>query len=398
MILLVAIGVLTLVAAWDAVRQVHQLRQAICRIREETWDRRLRRAGVAVPDKQAQAREQVARRPWRRAGVPDSGVLTLMAVEVSSRLQAGADLARSWEQTWNHLGRGEFLGVDATGSPLNLVGLPKGRIGVHKEESFSAAESLVTASRFSFLSGAPLAAVLEQVAQSITQAEQARQAQEHAFTGPQLSSRVLTALPLVGVIGGQLLGAGSISWLLSPGLGPLCAVGGVSLLAAGHGVSRRLIRGARERSADQMRSTILCDLARSGLAAGASIPAVLTALGGAESQGMSSTAEIPALEQVARELLLGAPWKEAWEVAPAHVKILREGLRPGWEDGVSPLLLLEHSSRQTRRNHVAKAEEEASRLSVKLVLPLGLFLLPAFVCLGIIPVLVNLLSAQLGLP
>jgi pilus assembly protein TadC len=46
-----------------------------------------------------------------------------------------------------------------------------------------------------------------------------------------------------------------------------------------------------------------------------------------------------------------------------------------------------------RRERFRTAERQAAALGVKLVVPLGLCSLPAFVCLGVMPVLLAMLPA-----
>ena len=160
---------------------------------------------------------------------------------------------------------------------------------------------------------------------------------------------------------------------------------GVILMVVGHLVTRRFVRAATA-DGDVVDEALVLDLAASALSAGASVPGVLTALGGAlqeESAGV-----------VGRALLLGAPWNEAW-AAPDDEQWRRRRsrlescLRPGWEDGASPVALLEATARSLRAGRRARDEEAAERLAVRLVLPLGACHLPAFVILGIAPVVAS---------
>lgn len=387
-----ALAAIALLALWGAVENMwhaEQVSQESREIRRLEMRQRARRVGVVLPDSPPSgARLRLGPRGIRLRSpprLPDPETLSLMALEVSSRLQSGEDLTGAWARTWERCGSGPLLGVEVSGVPHNLL-----QAGRRKDDiAVSGAQALVTACRFSFLVGAPLAGVLQQVADGISRSARARQAQDQAFTGPQMSARILTALPLLAIVGGEALGAHTLEWFAGGGLGTLCALAGLVLLALGHGSTRRMMSAARARSADEMEATILCDLARSGLQVGAAIPSILSALGKAVDE--------PALPRIAKELVMGAGWAEAWEPIPARAGLLAQGLQPGWEQGVSPILLLEHAAQQSREKHLARAEEEAARLAVKLVVPLGLFLLPAFVVWGVIPVVVSLFGSQLGL-
>lgn len=326
--------------------------------------------------------------------------LALMALEVSSRLRAGGNLASAWEQTWNRNGKDSFQGIEVSGAPKNLLATQSSKSGgvhgrtwqrfVRAADRLDLAESgsaaIVAACRFSFLSGAPLADVLEQVAEGLVQATRGREAQDRAFTGPRLAARVLTSLPFLAIVLGELLGLGSVAWFFAGGIGTAALVCGLTLSAMGHLISQGMIARARERTKDEMEATILCDLAGAGLTAGASIPAVLKSLGRARGD--------KEWVRISEELVMGSTWAEAWDPLPARAHLLRRGLQVGWEEGVSPLILLTHLAAESRERHVALAEEEAARLTVKLVIPLGLFLLPAFVFLGILPAVFALMNGQ----
>lgn len=302
--------------------------------------------------------------------------LAEMCVEVSSRLRSGSPVAQAWEGTWRRI-TGEDIGpCDDDGVPTALKELPG-----------ETAVMVVAAIRFSALTGAPLTDVLLRCAESVNRMEEAAAAQRVAFAGPRLSARVLTALPLVGLIGGELLGAHSLAWFASGTLPAVIGIVGISLTLAGHLVSRRLISSAARGERDAIRAPVLCDLAVAGLQGGAAIPAVLSALGealGEEDYG-----------RVGQELLLGATWHEAWDPMPPGARLVKRGLQPGWEDGVAPTSLLLQIAADARRRTAANAKEAAERLGITLALPLGLLLLPAFILLGLMPILLSLVGDQM---
>lgn len=124
---------------------------------------------------------------------------------------------------------------------------------------------------------------------------------------------------------------------------------------------------------------LVCDLLCVALAAGASLPDACRAVGTA-CAGIHGRC----LTRAANALILGASWEEAWG---SHT--LKEVLAPAWMDGADPTPLLEQLARSIRMGRTTHAKEAAARLSVHLVLPVGLCLLPAFILLGIVPLLVN---------
>lgn len=148
--------------------------------------------------------------------------------------------------------------------------------------------------------------------------------------------------------------------------------------------SRRLPAGSvrqgprQRRESDMVDGAVVLDLVRAALATGVDVVSALEAVGAA----LPAAQGAPYL-RAAKALRLGAQWQAAWsercEVADA--------LEPAWTDGVDPEPLLAHAAAAIRRSRQARAREAAARLGVRLVLPLGLCLLPAFVLLGLVPVL-----------
>ena len=336
--------------------------------------------------------------PAESAGDPmDAENLSELCCEVAARLRSGAPPDRAWRQAWMRMRTDAFAGADDDGVPLVFFQwrtLPAGlaarvwdrlRPGhANRTTTRAAADSLVMACRFSGSAGVPLAEVLAQVAGGLSQSVAISHAQQQAFTGPQLSARILTALPAVAVLVAHLLGISSAAWFFGSAQGLLSGAVGAGCLLAGHLTSRRLIARARTGAADSMQAAAVADLVEAAVRVGQSVPAVLSAVGSAR--------EDAAYTRVSRELVMGVPWQAAWDPPPVGSELIRAALQASWEDGVSPTTLLAHLSAGRRANHLAEAEKRAAALSVQLVIPLGLFLLPAFIFLGVLPVVVGLLG------
>ncbi|MCG2623530.1 type II secretion system F family protein [Arthrobacter sp. I2-34] len=99
------------------------------------------------------------------------------------------------------------------------------------------------------------------------------------------------------------------------------------------------------------------------------------------------------LETVAAALMLGTDWQNAWLLAgrDGDLQDLQEALRFGAVTGAPAAAILYVQADQVRRRRRQEAERRAAALGTKLVLPLGLCALPAFICLGVLPVLMSLL-------
>ncbi len=124
---------------------------------------------------------------------------------------------------------------------------------------------------------------------------------------------------------------------------------------------------------------LVCDLICVALSAGASLPRACEAVGEVSGPGHGAV-----LRRASKGLHLGASWAEAWG---PHV--LGEVLAPAWKDGADPTPLLRQLARSIRANRSAAAKEAAARLSVQLVVPVGVCLLPAFILVGVVPLLVS---------
>ncbi|MDU5164796.1 MAG: type II secretion system protein F, partial [Actinomyces sp.] len=69
---------------------------------------------------------------------------------------------------------------------------------------------------------------------------------------------------------------------------------------------------------------------------------------------------------------------------------LRDALESSWTSGNAPETMLARSASWERRARLAEAKTRAEELSVRLVGPLGACFLPAFLALGIAPLLATL--------
>lgn len=137
----------------------------------------------------------------------------------------------------------------------------------------------------------------------------------------------------------------------------------------------------------EVEAAVILDLLDAACAAGASVPGALAGVGFAVGGGRGSV-----LADAAAALRLGAPWTEAWAGAGDALEPVAAALRPSWDDGVAPAGSLRAVAATLRQERRSRAAEAAGRLGVRLVLPLGLCHLPAFVLVGLVPILVSMTS------
>ncbi|MDQ0677098.1 pilus assembly protein TadC [Arthrobacter pascens] len=99
------------------------------------------------------------------------------------------------------------------------------------------------------------------------------------------------------------------------------------------------------------------------------------------------------LRPVVSALSVGADWATAWrssEVRLPEILELRDALGFAALTGAPSSAILYAQAARLRRERFRAAEKRAASLGVKLVIPLGLCSLPAFICLGVVPVLLAL--------
>lgn len=107
----------------------------------------------------------------------------------------------------------------------------------------------------------------------------------------------------------------------------------------------------------------------------------------------------PELQRVAAALRLGLDWDTAWssvDRSPRALLDYRDALEFTATSGAASASVLRGQAEQVRRAQFRRAERAAEALSVRLVLPLGLCCLPAFMCWGVLPVLMSLLPKVFG--
>lgn len=170
----------------------------------------------------------------------------------------------------------------------------------------------------------------------------------------------------------------------------------MGVLMASRGGAASGVPGRRWRRRHAVRSAeadpaLLLDLVAVALAAGAPVPGALRTVGVAWPGGTGE-----ALVRAARALELGAPWDVAWTGAGASARLVAGALEPAWSAGASPVPLLRTAADRLRSRRRAETRAAAGRLGVQLVVPLTLCYLPAFVLVGLVPVVVSLAAGLLG--
>ncbi|MEX5301860.1 type II secretion system F family protein [Kocuria sabuli] len=150
----------------------------------------------------------------------------------------------------------------------------------------------------------------------------------------------------------------------------------------------------RRAPAAHVSAGVLVELTAAMLDAGLPLGEAVAVLGGNRRSAPGN-----ALSAVGAGLRLGLPWHTAWASAgelPAHLEDYREALAFTATSGAPSARSLRSQASQVRRTAYRRAERAAEALSVQLVLPLGLCSLPAFVCWGVLPVVMGLVPEVFG--
>jgi tight adherence protein B len=279
--------------------------------------------------------------------------------EVAARLGALLAAGLPTAAAWRHLADAETTspGLRAAAEDARHGRSPAGSLAVLGGEWRELAVALALAER----TGAPVGSALAAIADALREAEAARADVDAALAGPKLSARVVLALPAVAVLFALGLGVDVIG-ALQTSAGLTVLAGGCLLYLAGALWIRRLAASAQPASAVP---GLGLDLVALALSAGLPL--------------------IRAQEAVAEEAAAAALPLDL----DAAVALGELGTRAGAP--VAGLLRAEASG--LRRRAAADAKVRAARLGVLLLLPLGVCMLPAFLLVGVVPVLLGLLTS-----
>lgn len=242
---------------------------------------------------------------------------------------------------WQHVGPGHFIDGRVTGSGEAWRGL-------------AAAWDIATQA------GAPLADTLHRFAASLRGLADNERDAVTALAGPQATTRLVMMLPVIGLLFGFALGFNSVGTLFTTPAGLTCLIVGGSLIIVARRWSARLLASARAPTAVPGLGFDLVAIAVSG---GASMSRALTSVDG-----------VTAVHGI---------------VADDVDEILALSARAG----VPAALLLRSAAEQARRVARTAGRQRAERLSVLLMLPLGLCILPAFMLLGVAPLMIAIVSS-----
>lgn len=256
-----------------------------------------------------------------------------------------------------------------------LGGRPRAGGAVERERAGDRWRVLAASWSVAEEAGAPLGRCLADIAASLTALGTVERDVAAALAGPRATTRLVTALPVVSLLLGWLLGLDSIRVLFGTPAGGACLATGIALLAAAQWWSARLLRKAR--SGD--------------LAPGLALDLLAVALTGGVSIDHARAAVARALQRYLPEASPTTDHRIGDERAADGI------LRLAARAGAAPAELLRSEAARLRRDAVSRATERAASLGVWLMLPLGLCVLPSFLLLAVAPVLIGIITDTVAL-
>ncbi|WP_299955900.1 type II secretion system F family protein [uncultured Modestobacter sp.] len=183
------------------------------------------------------------------------------------------------------------------------------------------------------------------------------------------------------------------SMAAAAGAGALLLLGGglpAAVLAVGATVlAERLLRRAGASPDDEERLArdlpVACDLLAVCLTAGTPVGAAVAAVGGSVAGPLGER-----LVAVGGLYRLGAAPRRAWAGAPPPVDALARVVVRAGESGSAVAPALQRLAGDLRSSQHSRVEAAVRRAGVWVLAPLGLCFLPAFLCLGVVPLVLGI--------
>jgi len=290
-------------------------------------------------------------------------------------LQAGVAPVRAWE----HLAAAgdpaaqHVVGAVERGMPLPRAIATAGP-GAWLEVGIACQVALVV--------GAPLAECLRTLAAALRDAHEAADDVRVALAEPAGTARLMGWLPMVAVGLGAALGFDTFGTLFTNPLGLACLGGGAALVLAARRWTKRLVRAAASGAGAPGLDAELIAIALTG---GVSTDRAREVVRDARRLGATGGGTEPAAGAVRDQA--GSDDRDDVDDVEAVLALSRTA-------GVPAVELLRASAGHARHRARVQARLRAARLSSRLLLPLGVCTLPAFLLLGVAPMLLSVMSTM----
>jgi tight adherence protein B len=214
--------------------------------------------------------------------------------------------------------------------------------------------------------GGSISGAMQNLSLVFAEQENHRREIELAFAGPRATARLVGLLPVCGLLLAQLFGLNPLAAIFTKPLALVAVILGVILLVVGNLWTRSILSKAESNGQDP---GLFIDAVRFCLLAG--VPFQVAMAKTEQIFGLMNSEQVD--DSVHDEL--------------NHLAELNR------ESGASLAALLSSAAR-VRRETLRHAEATAvAKLSVKLMIPLGLLTLPSFILCAVVPIAIGLLSS-----
>ena len=334
------------------------------------------RAAGARPGRRggaASARRDLLRAARRLRGSGRQDASTSGAAETVLRLAVLLQSGISPARAWTHLAASGDAAAEVVVTSLDRgATLPEAIATVGPGEWREVAAAYQVAS----VVGAPLADCLRAMALALRDAQEAADDVRVALAEPAGTARLMGWLPLIAVGLGAALGFDTFGTLFAQPLGLACLAGGALLIFVARRWTSRLVDRARRGGGIPGLESELVAIALSG---GVSIDRARAVVRDARAPGLD-------VRDPGDEMQSGGDDAPRDDVA-AVLDLSRAA-------GVPAVELLRASAAHARHRARIEGRLLASRLSSRLLIPLGVCTLPAFLLLGVAPMLLSVMSTM----
>lgn len=216
-----------------------------------------------------------------------------------------------------------------------------------------------------FQIGGPVTQTLERLAEVFDRQQKNLSEIQLAFAGPQATARLVSWLPLVALALAQLVGMNPLGAVTGSTAGLVSVLLGFGLLAVGQRWSKRLLAQANSNALDP----------------GAFIDGVLV--------GLQGGLPLRKSEQAAQEHFKVVFQQDVADKDLAVIKSVADLAR---DSGAALSKILSAEADRLREQERYQISEQIARLGIRLMIPLGVAVLPAFILIAIVPIAISLLS------
>ncbi|MBD3942872.1 type II secretion system F family protein [Microbacterium sp. NEAU-LLC] len=312
----------------------------------------------------------VRRRPGRGEAETDAASATVLQLAVL--LQAGVAPARAWE----HLaGVGDPAAARVVAATAHETPLPAAIAAIGTDAWREVAVAYQVASTV----GAPLAACLRGLATALTDAQEAADDVRVALAEPAGTARLMGWLPLLAVALGAALGFDTFGTLFGSPPGIACLAAGGALIVVAQRWTARLVRSADDGAGVPGFHAELVAIALSG---GVSIERALAVVADADALRRPAAPTLALAPTAGPTVTAGSP-----DDVASVLSLSRSA-------GVPAVELLRASADHARHRARVDGRLRAAKLSSRLLVPLGVCTLPAFLLLGVAPMLLSVMSTM----